>query len=230
MYRSHVLVCGGTGCTSSGSETLISLLQEELKKNGLENEVAIVKTGCHGLCEEGPIMVVYPEAVFYSRARPEDIPEIVSKLAGGFLVIEDANQLSQETAAELEEVMNGNTKGMIVILEDEKIGMRKLIARYPKLAKKFTSMINIPVFTNDELVNFAKVYTMENGFRIDQMGMLALYNLIGINQKEDQPMCIGTVKKMLDDAMTRAQSGLFKRSKKRVDRDGYTVLLEKDFS
>lgn len=78
--------------------------------------------------------------------------------------------------------MTGNTKGMIVILEDEKIGMRKLIARYPKLAKKFTSMINIPVFTNDELVNFAKVYTMENGFRIDQMGMLALYNLIG-----DQP-------------------------------------------
>ena len=126
--------------------------------------------------------------------------------------------------------MTGNTKGMIVILEDEKIGMRKLIARYPKLAKKFTSMINIPVFTNDELVNFAKVYTMENGFRIDQMGMLALYNLIGINQKEDQPMCIGTAKTMLDKAMERAQSGLFKRSKKRVDRDGYTVLFEKDFS
>ena len=71
---------------------------------------------------------------------------------------------------------------------------------------------------------------MENGFRIDQMGMLALYNLIGINQKEDQPMCIGTVKNMLDKAMERAQSGLFKRSKKRVDRDGYTVLFEKDFS
>ena len=168
--------------------------------------------------------------IFAEDLNGKDIEEIAAKLAGGFLVIENANQLSQETAAELEEVMNGNTKGMIVILEDEKIGMRKLIARYPKLAKKFTSMINIPVFTNDELVNFAKVYTMENGFRIDQMGMLALYNLIGINQKEDQPMCIGTVKKMLDDAMTRAQSGLFKRSKKRVDRDGYTVLLEKDFS
>ena len=67
-------------------------------------------------------------------------------------------------------------------------------------------------------------------FRIDQMGMLALYNLIGINQKEDQPMCIGTVKTMLDKAMERAQSGLFKHSKKRVDRDGYTVLFEKDFS
>ncbi len=72
---------------------------------------------------------------------------------------------------------------------------------------------------------------MENGFRIDQMGMLALYNLIGINQKEDQPMCIGTVKTMLDKAMERAQSGLFKFNKKKcVDRDGYTVLFEKDFS
>ena len=182
------------------------------------------------LCKELNIEASKVAYIFAEDLNGKDIEEIAAKLAGGFLVIEKANQLSQETAAELEEVMNGNTKGMIVILEDEKIGMRKLIARYPKLAKKFTSMINIPVFTNDELVNFAKVYTMENGFRIDQMGMLALYNLIGINQKEDQPMCIGTVKKMLDDAMTRAQSGLFKRSKKRVDRDGYTVLLEKDFS
>ena len=182
------------------------------------------------ICKELNIEASKVAYIFAEDLNGKDIEEIAAKLAGGFLVIENANQLSQETAAELEEVMNGNTKGMIVILEDEKIGMRKLIARYPKLAKKFTSMINIPVFTNDELVNFAKVYTMENGFRIDQMGMLALYNLIGVNQKEDQPMCIGTVKKMLDDAMTRAQSGLFKRSKKRVDRDGYTVLLEKDFS
>lgn len=182
------------------------------------------------ICKELNIEASKVAYIFADDLNGKDIPEIVSKLAGGFLVIEDANQLSQETADELEEAMTGNTKGMIVILEDEKIGMRKLIARYPKLAKKFTSMINIPVFTNDELVNFAKVYTMENGFRIDQMGMLALYNLIGINQKEDQPMCIGTVKTMLDRAMERAQSGLFKRSKKRVDRDGYTVLFEKDFS
>ena len=79
MIRAHVLCCGGTGCTSSGSETLISLLQEELKKNGLENEVAIVKTGCHGLCAQGPVMVIYPDATFYSMVKPEDIPEIVSE-------------------------------------------------------------------------------------------------------------------------------------------------------
>ena len=182
------------------------------------------------ICKELNIEASKVAYIFAEDLNGKNIAEIASKLAGGFLVIENANQLSQETADELDEVMNGNTKSMIVILEDEKIGMRKLIARYPKLAKKFTSMINIPVFTNDELVNFAKVYTMENGFRIDQMGMLALYNLIGINQKEDQPVCIGTVKTMLDNAMAKAQGGLFKRSKKRVDRDGFTVLLEKDFS
>ena len=182
------------------------------------------------ICRELNIEASKVAYIFAEDLNGKNIAEIASKLAGGFLVIENANQLSQETADELDEVMNGNTKSMIVVLEDEKIGMRKLIARYPKLAKKFTSMINIPVFTNDELVNFAKVYTMENGFRIDQMGMLALYNLIGINQKEDQPVCIGTVKTMLDNAMAKAQGGLFKRSKKRVDRDGFTVLLEKDFS
>lgn len=79
MYRSHILVCGGTGCTSSGSQQIIRTLKNELKNHKLQDEVAVVKTGCHGLCEEGPIMVVYPEAIFYSRVRPEDIPEIVSE-------------------------------------------------------------------------------------------------------------------------------------------------------
>lgn len=79
MYRSHILVCGGTGCTSSGSQQVIQVLKNELKNHKLQDEVAVVKTGCHGLCAEGPIMVVYPEAVFYSQVRPEDIPEIVSE-------------------------------------------------------------------------------------------------------------------------------------------------------
>ena len=79
MYRSHVLVCGGTGCTSSGSEQIIQTLKDELKKNRLQNEVAVVKTGCHGLCAEGLVMIVYPEAVFYSKVRPEDVEEIVSE-------------------------------------------------------------------------------------------------------------------------------------------------------
>ena len=79
MFRSHVLVCGGTGCTSSGSEELIRILNEELEKNGLSKEVAVIKTGCHGLCAQGPVMVVYPDAVFYSMVKASDIPEIVSE-------------------------------------------------------------------------------------------------------------------------------------------------------
>lgn len=79
MYRSHVLVCGGTGCTSSGSTKIIEALQAEIKKNGLKDEVAVVQTGCHGLCALGPIMIIYPEATFYSLVKPEDVPEIVTE-------------------------------------------------------------------------------------------------------------------------------------------------------
>lgn len=79
MFRSHVLVCGGTGCTSSGSQAIIESLESEIKKNGLEEEVKVVKTGCFGLCALGPIMIVYPEGCFYSEVKAEDIPEIVSE-------------------------------------------------------------------------------------------------------------------------------------------------------
>ncbi len=79
MYRSHVLVCGGTGCTSSGSQQIMETLKEEIKKAGLEKEVSVVQTGCHGLCALGPIMIVYPDASFYSMVRVEDIPEIVQE-------------------------------------------------------------------------------------------------------------------------------------------------------
>ncbi len=79
MYRSHVLVCGGTGCTSSGSAAIIQTLEEELKNNNLQKEVSVVKTGCHGLCACGPIMIVYPEGVFYAQVQKEDIKEIVSE-------------------------------------------------------------------------------------------------------------------------------------------------------
>ena len=79
MYRSHVLVCGGTGCTSSGSQQIMETLKEEIKKAGLEREVSVVQTGCHGLCALGPIMIVYPDASFYSMVKVEDIPEIVQE-------------------------------------------------------------------------------------------------------------------------------------------------------
>ncbi len=79
MYRSHVLVCGGTGCTSSGSQQIMEALKAEIEKNGLTEEVSVVQTGCHGLCALGPIMIIYPDATFYSMVKVEDIPEIVSE-------------------------------------------------------------------------------------------------------------------------------------------------------
>ena len=79
MYRSHVLVCGGTGCTSSNSAAIIEAMESELKKQGLENEVKVIRTGCFGLCALGPIMVVYPEGAFYSQVKVDDVPEIVEE-------------------------------------------------------------------------------------------------------------------------------------------------------
>ena len=98
MYRSHVLVCGGTGCTSSGSQHIIDTLNEEIKKNGLDTEVQVVKTGCFGLCALGPIMIIYPEGTFYSMVKAEDIPEIVSEhLLKGRIV---SRLVYQETVTE----------------------------------------------------------------------------------------------------------------------------------
>ncbi len=100
MYRSHVLVCGGTGCTSSGSQAIIDTFEAEIEKNGLKDEVAVVRTGCHGLCALGPIVLIYPEGSFYSMVKVEDVPEIVSEhLLKGRVV---TRLLYQETVKEEE--------------------------------------------------------------------------------------------------------------------------------
>ena len=79
LFRAHVLVCGGTGCTSSGSAELIARFEEQIAKNGLDKEVKVIRTGCFGLCEAGPVVIVYPEGTFYSRIRVEDVDEIVAE-------------------------------------------------------------------------------------------------------------------------------------------------------
>lgn len=185
------------------------------------------------ICKELNLEAAKVAYVFAEQINGKNIPAIVKKMAGGFLVIENANQLKKETVNQLSKAMDFRTDGMIVILEDEKIGMRKLMARFPKFTSKFTSMINIPVFTNDELVNFAMVYTRERGYTIDQQAMLVLYNLISVKQKEDMPMNVGAVKEIIDNAIAKSTGGIRKLSrnisKKRTDMDGYTVLYEKDF-
>ena len=172
--------------------------------------------------------------VFADQINGKDIDKIFRKLAGGFFVIEKSNQLDQETALKLEKAMSQDTDGLIVILEDDKIGMRKMITRYQRLARKFTSVINIPVFTNDELANFARIYAVENGYKIDNMAMLALYNLISVNQKADVPMNVGAVKNIVDAAIDKSKGRLrlFNKmnSRKRTDAEGFIILSEKDFS
>ncbi len=186
------------------------------------------------ICKELNLEAAKVAYVFADQINGKNIAAIVKKMAGGFLVIENANQLKKETVNQLSKAMEFRTDGMIVIMEDEKIGMRKLMARFPKFASKFTSMINIPVFTNDELVNFAMIYTRERGYTIDQKAMVALYNLISINQKDDEPMNVGAVKDIIDSAIARSTGGIRKLSrnisKKRTDVDGYVVLYEKDFN
>ena len=185
------------------------------------------------ICRELKIPAAKIAKVTAQQLNGKDIGKIVAQLSGGFLLIQDMNQMDAETVEALNWAMETPTEGLTVIIEDEKIGMRKFIARNPKLIEKFTSRIAIPVFTNDELVNFAKIYTNEAGYKIDEMGILALSSLISDNQKEDEPMTVGGVKRLVDDAISKAESGTRKLqrnlSKSRLDRDGFVILYEKDF-
>lgn len=165
--------------------------------------------------------------VFSDQINGKNVAKIVKKLSSGFLVIEEANKLESETVQNLNKAMEFRTDGLTVILEDEKIGMRKLIAKYPKFAQKFTSIINIPVFTIDELVYFASVYLTENGYQIDEDGMLALQKQIKDNQKADEPMNIGAVKELIDTAIEKSKRGIKKRKR---NNEGFIPLTEKDFN
>ena len=179
------------------------------------------------ICEMLHLEAAKVAYVFADQINGKNVARIVKKLSAGFLVIEEANKLDAKTVENLNKALEFRTDGLTVILEDEKIGMRKLIAKYPKFAQKFTSIINIPVFTIDELVYFADVYINENGYQTDEAGMLALQKQIMDNQKADEPMNIGAVKRLIDAAIEKSKKGLKKRKK---NSEGYLPLMEKDFN
>lgn len=159
---------------------------------------------------------------------------IVGKLSGGFLVVENAGELDEEIVEDMSKAMEFKTNRLTVILEDLKPGIRSLEEKYPEFIKKFDSRIVIPVFTNDELVSFAKTYAKELGYKIDDMAVLALYTLIGDNQNEENPVTIGTVRGMMDEAIKKASKKgrrLGKKVAKRHldDESGRIMLYEKDF-
>lgn len=163
----------------------------------------------------------------------KDPAQVVAKLAGGFLLIERAGLMYPETIEKLSKAMDFRTDSLILIIEDEKTSMRGMFHNYPEFAKKFETVISIPVFTNDELVTFARTYARENGYKMDEMGVLALYTQIGDNQKEGEPMTITNVKEMVDKAIAHAEKGTRKLgrkvSRKHRDSDDRVILYEKDF-
>ncbi len=168
-----------------------------------------------------------------SDLNKKDPAHVVGKLAGGFLLIERAGLMYPETVEKLSKALDFRTDSLVLIIEDEKTSMRGLFHNYPEFAKKFDTVISIPVFTNDELVTFARTYARENGYKMDEMGVLALYTQIGDNQKEGEPMTITNVKDMVDKAIAHAERGTRKlgrkMSRKHKDSDDRVILYEKDF-
>ena len=185
------------------------------------------------LCKERQMEGAKVAYITAEKLNKKDPVAVVGKLAGGFLVVENAGALKADVVENMSKAMEFKTNRLTVILEDLKPGIRSLQEKYPDFMKKFDSTIMIPVFTNDELVSFAKTYAKELGYKIDNMPVLALYTLIGENQNEENPVAVGTVREMMDNAIARAskkgrRAGK-KVSKRHLDETGRIMLYEKDF-
>ena len=185
------------------------------------------------LCKERQMEGAKVAYITAEKLNKKDPVAVVGKLAGGFLVVENAGNLKEEVVENMSKAMEFKTNRLTVILEDLKPGIRSLEERFPDFMKKFDSKIVIPVFTNDELVSFAKTYAKELGYKIDDMAVLALYTLIGDNQNEENPVAVGMVREMMDEAIARAsrkgRKAGKKVSKRHLDETGRIMLYEKDF-
>ena len=164
----------------------------------------------------------------------KDIPELMKKVRGGCLIIEKAGEITRETAVKMSLQMSQDTAGMLVILEDTKEGIRKALGRDEEFARKFTEKVNIPIFSIDELVEFAKSYAQELEYEIDEMGVLALYNRISSIEKLAEATTLFEVKDIVDEAVAKSEKGGFKKAfsvfaSKRHGQGDRKVLQEKDF-
>ncbi len=161
----------------------------------------------------------------------KDLTQLLRKVAGGYLIIEKAGDISKKTATGLSLLMEQNTDGLLVIMEDTRKGIDKVLSQDANFARKFTERVKIPVFTSDELVEFAKAYALEQECEIDDMGILALYNRISNIQKLDEATTLTEVKEILDEAISRAEHVGLKKffGGKKFSPEGYLYLREKDF-
>jgi len=179
--------------------------------------------------KQGKVAIVKADSL-----NKKDAAEIVEKLHGGALVIEKASRLKRKTIEDLCEVMEGQTGELLVVLEDERKPIDKMLNEYPNFKKKFTSRIEVPVFINDELVTFAQTYAKENGYKIDEMGILALYSEIDILQRDEKIVTVTDVKNIIDDAIENANKPSLKKLIKKVtgknkDESDRVILKEEDF-
>ncbi len=180
------------------------------------------------MCMDMQIEIAKVARVKGERMNIIDPAQVVDKMSGGFLVIENAGDMTEITINKLNKAMEFRTDRMILIIEDEKTAMRALLNKYPEFATKFPGIISIPVFTNDELVAFARAYCAENNAQMDELGVLALYSIISSGQTEDHPMTISEVKEIVDSAMSKAKRG-GRRGRKSANKNKTMVLYEKDF-
>ena len=168
------------------------------------------------------------------RLNEKNVIELFDKIRGGALIIEKAGALSRVSVATLNTLLDTDTSGVLMILEDDMDSLQKMFAMNRSFASKFVNEIRIPVFTTDELVAFGRTYANDNGCSVDSMGVLALYNRINMIQKIDQPTSLSEVIEIVDQAMDRVKSGGLKKKfsrlgSKRSDAEGRLILHEKDF-
>ena len=169
-----------------------------------------------------------------SVLNQKNVAALLEKVSGGCLIIEKAGGISKETARQLASLLERDTSGIFVIIEDTHKGIQKALSRDAGFAARFSEKINIPIFTSDELVAFAKSYANELGYTIDEMGVLALYNSISNIQKLDEATTLTEVKEIVDQAIAHAERGGLKKAfsiiaSQRYDEDDYVILREKDF-
>ena len=164
----------------------------------------------------------------------KELGGIIRKLNGGALIIEKAAKMNARTVNELNDLMDEQTGELLFVLEEQKKPLEKLFAANPNFKKKFTSRLELPVFINDELVTFGQTYAKENGYRIDEMGILALYSRIDMMQREDHAVTVAEVKEIMDEAIEHSQKANVKHLMKRVfgknkDDSDRVILKEEDF-
>ena len=179
--------------------------------------------------KQGKVAIVTGDSL-----NKKDIGSIIDKLNGGALIIEKASKMNDRTIRELNDMMDEQTGELLFLLEYQKKPLERMFASHREFKRKFTSRLELPVFINDELVTFGQTYAKENGYRIDEMGILALYSRIDMMQREDHAVTVAEVKEIMDEAISHSQKANVKHLVKRVfgrstDNSDHIILKEDDF-